>query len=685
VRAAAPQADNDLATKSYVDGQVAPGQPCPAGEAIEGHDAAGTVTCVQAAPPLVSAMAVPLLVNHEGILLVADGLPLSGAVNLRLALHTAEHGGARVWFEDHALQLLDGHYSLLLGQKSSLAGIFDGDERYLAITVEGVDLATRRRVTSVPYALAADNAVGHITPRSVRIGLAMVIDEDGNWVGPRPHAGGGYNTPAQVLAALRLVDGPGSQLDADTLDGVAGGAFIATGAQLLATLVEVDGPGSGIDADTLDGFDSSDLLVTAVQVRERLLDVDGPGSGLDADRLDGLTSGQFVRSDQEASTAGNLNVAGRVTALPPVAGNDLATKGYVDARGVAGKQCLPGFALRGYDAGGNVLCTDVRPPFVLGIVPASAPAGGGTAVTVRGGNFRPNLRLFLGQSEAINVNVLTETTLSARTGPSQQAGQRVAVRVVNVSGAEGWLPAGFFWGEGGDEGEGEGEGECDDRSNWDASRCADNPLWTRVTCTTSQWLWSSSRFVATTIEQAAAARVLWTSQGGGSCSLDGTGWVSTRTAPIESCESSWYHLGGLLTGDCDGWNGVTVRRLVLGDDDCYDYTSPRRFAGIQRALPDVELSGWHRCWAGPYSGTGENIAQILQRCTGERLMLGCRKAGARLLTLAALAERDDVLFDCGQQPGCAHEANGVAWYFSSNWSWGFAPAGLDVQRSTCDN
>ncbi|MBM4319186.1 MAG: hypothetical protein FJ125_04320, partial [Deltaproteobacteria bacterium] len=634
----------------------------------------GLITLALWAAPQ-AARAVPLLVNHEGILLDGDGVPLDGAVNIRLSLYADAQGAVRLWFEDYPLELLEGYYSVLLGEPTSLEGIFDGDARYLGISVNGSELGIRHPVATVPYALAADNAVGDITPRSVWVGGEMVIDEDGNWVGPVPNAnGGGYSTPEQVLAALRLVDGAGSGLDADTLDGIEGGAFIATGVQLLATLVGVDGPGSGVDADTLDGFDSTALLVTAAQVRERLLGVDGAGSGLDADRLDGISSGQLMRADQDTGTLGSLTVTGRVTASSPVAANDLATKGYVDARAVAGKLCAEGFALRGYGADGNALCTDVQPPFVLGIVPATAPPGGGIAVTVRGGNFRPDLRLYLGQSEASDVAVVSETTITARTGPSQEAGKLVAVHVVNPSGSEGWLAAGFLWGEG----EGEGEGDLD------ASHCADNPLWTPVTCTTNQWVWSSRRNVATTLQAANTAHVLWTNQDGGTCSLDGRGWVSTKTAIIETCESTWYQIGGAQTGACAGWNGSTVRRLVLGDDDCYNYTSRLQLTNVQQDLPEAELTRWYSCWTGRYSESGSDIAQMLQNCTGNQLLLGCRKVGARMLTLAASGDRADVLSDCGQRPGCAHEANGVAWYFSSSWSWGFAPAGLGVQRSPCD-
>jgi hypothetical protein len=70
----------------------------------------------------------------------------------------------------------------------------------------------------------------------------------------------GY-TAADVLAKLLTVDGSGSGIDADKLDGNEATAFAlasaVTAAALLAAIKTVDGSGSGLDADTLDGLDAS--------------------------------------------------------------------------------------------------------------------------------------------------------------------------------------------------------------------------------------------------------------------------------------------------------------------------------------------------------------------------------------------------------------------------------------------
>jgi hypothetical protein len=93
--------------------------------------------------------------------------------------------------------------------------------------------------------------------------------------------------------------------------------------------------------------------------------------------------------------------------------------------------------------------------------------------------------------------------------------------------------------------------------------------------------------------------------------------------------------------------------------------------------------GWEPCWTGLYNGN-EPLADILAACSGDRLMLGCRPVGDANLTLAAMAPRADVLYDCGSTQDCVHQANGVGWYYSDSHSWGFAPGGEAVSRTSCD-
>lgn len=123
-------------------------------------------------------------------------------------------------------------------------------------------------------------------------------------------------TAADVLAKLLTVDGTGSGLDADLLDGNSSAYFLPassyTAADVLSKLLTVDGSGSGLDADLLDGNSSAYFLpagsYTAADVLSKLLTVDGSGSGLDADLLDGQSSAAFA-------AVSHTHVTGDITAL----------------------------------------------------------------------------------------------------------------------------------------------------------------------------------------------------------------------------------------------------------------------------------------------------------------------------------------------------------------------------------
>jgi hypothetical protein len=93
-----------------------------------------------------------------------------------------------------------------------------------------------------------------------------------------------------VLAKIETVDGAGSGLDADKLDGLESSAF-ATAAQ-------------GAKADAALPVTS----YTATDVLAKIETVDGAGSGLDADKLDGLDSTSFATvADLAFQTAGGTS------------------------------------------------------------------------------------------------------------------------------------------------------------------------------------------------------------------------------------------------------------------------------------------------------------------------------------------------------------------------------------------
>ena len=65
-------------------------------------------------------------------------------------------------------------------------------------------------------------------------------------------------------------------------------------------------------------------------------------------------------------------------------------------------------------------------------------------------------------------------------------------------------------------------------------------------------------------------------------------------------------------------------------------------------------------------------------------MLGCRPIGNASLSVAAMGLRANVLYNCSTDQSGTKVANGVGWYFSDNYSWGFVNNNDTAQRGQCD-
>ena len=63
---------------------------------------------------------------------------------------------------------------------------------------------------------------------------------------------------------------------------------------------------NGASIQICDGGAWKNLLTTDANLVDQIRENDGAGSGLDADRLDGLNSSQFMRTDTNTGTTGQL-------------------------------------------------------------------------------------------------------------------------------------------------------------------------------------------------------------------------------------------------------------------------------------------------------------------------------------------------------------------------------------------
>ncbi len=152
----------------------------------------------------------------------------------------------------------------------------------------------------------------------------------------------------------------------------------------------------------------------------------------------------------------------------------------------------------------------------------------------------------------------------------------------------------------------------------------------------------------------------------------------TGTCTIAFCGDGVKHDG---VEECDDGNEVD-------DDFCTNQCISLLWwaEGPQVDVPEDMVGGWETCFTDTYADYSQGLTNTIlgQDCTGTKLLIGCRPVGATNFTLLAMGEREDVIFDVGQGEGSTHEANGVAWYYSNEWSWGFALAGDIVQRWSCD-
>lgn len=112
---------------------------------------------------------------------------------------------------------------------------------------------------------------------------------------------------------------------------------------------------------------------------------------------------------------------------------------------------------------------------------------------------------------------------------------------------------------------------------------------------------------------------------------------------------------------------------------------PYEPVGVQTNVPmsTVLNGGWTECYSDLYGDSGTPLDSLEPLCQGANLMLACSQVEGDEFVVLGQAPFDDVTFDTGTG-NVTHQANGIEWYFSETWSWGFAPLGETVSRSSCD-
>jgi hypothetical protein len=155
---------------------------------------------------------------------------------------------------------------------------------------------------------------------------------------------------------------------------------------------------------------------------------------------------------------------------------------------------------------------------------------------------------------------------------------------------------------------------------------------------------------------------------------DGNGCTSGTTCANGTCGNAVSTINQCINGD------MCCPAGCANDTDCL-WWAP----GVQQNVAPAAMTGWTQCFSETYEkDLTPSLGTVMAQCTKPKLLLACRKVGAANWQLAAMGLKADVLFDCGSQSDCTHQANGVGWYYSASWSWGFVNGADAVQRNECD-
>ena len=130
--------------------------------------------------------AVPGEITIQGRLFDSDANPTSATMAVTVSVYTNATGGTPLWTETTSIPFVDGYFAIELARAQPFAqSVWDGSQRFVGIRVGTDDEMTPRVViSSVPYAMLANDVNGDIHPRSVTIpGVGLVINDKGQWVG----------------------------------------------------------------------------------------------------------------------------------------------------------------------------------------------------------------------------------------------------------------------------------------------------------------------------------------------------------------------------------------------------------------------------------------------------------------------------------------------------------------------
>lgn len=87
-------------------------------------------------------------------------------------------------------------------------------------------------------------------------------------------------------------------------------------------------------------------------------------------------------------------------------------------------------------------------------------------------------------------------------------------------------------------------------------------------------------------------------------------------------------------------------------------------------LNDALSSGWNLCWSDLYPDNGTLLTDIMNMCSGDYIMYGCKQVDSPTFHIAAYAPRADVFNFYGPGNSDYVTSNGALWYIDDDKSMG---------------
>ena len=133
--------------------------------------------------PLLQGTGIPKLIHYQGVLLDAEGNPITGEISIEFLLYDVEQDGTALWSEVQVVSITDGLFNVLLGTHVEIPHqVFDSTHVYLALKIESDDeMEPRKRLVSVGYAfraLNADSLNGHDSSDFILMNQTDAVSSD---------------------------------------------------------------------------------------------------------------------------------------------------------------------------------------------------------------------------------------------------------------------------------------------------------------------------------------------------------------------------------------------------------------------------------------------------------------------------------------------------------------------------